>query len=132
MIFFATTLLITVLHALLDAIKIKRHEYIDHFWRSIVWFFVSLIPMIIIEANTSPGWYYPFTSVIVMLTIRVGFYDFFLNKFRGLSLWYTSTKSGSWWDNFYIKYGINQNAVRVSFFIFSLIHLTLLIIYKIY
>ena len=125
-------IIITVIHAYWDSIKIKKHEYIDHFWRSIVWFFVSLIPMIIIEANTSPEWYYPFTSVIVMLTIRVGFYDFFLNKFRGLSLLYTSTKSGSWWDNFYIKYGINQNAVRVSFFIFSLIHLTLLIIYKIY
>ena len=69
MIFFATALLITVLHALLDAIKIKRHEYIDHFWRSIVWFFVSLIPMIIIEANTSPEWYYPFTSVIVKVTV---------------------------------------------------------------
>lgn len=44
--------IITLTHAYLDSGKIKRHEYIDHFWRTTVWFFLCMIYVVCMDLFT--------------------------------------------------------------------------------
>jgi hypothetical protein len=129
MIYFGIILLFTLIHAFLDSRRIKNNLYIDHFLRGAIWFFSCFI-------------FYPFLSdgsltyltffVLALLSIRKGFYDFALNKFRGLSFWYTSTTTTSQIDLFQQKIKINQNVVSLVALIGSLLLLTIAIIQEIY
>jgi len=112
--------IITILHAYLDSRKIKRNEYIDHFWRSVVWFFICLIPMIYVDLTQQKDSSYPFIYLIQMFIIRIGIYDFSLNIFRGLSPFYISKTTGSKIDLFYQRIGINQNVIRIIFLIITI------------
>lgn len=129
MIYFSIILLFTLIHAYLDSHRIKKNLEIDHFLRSAIWFFSCFI-------------FYPFLSngslsylvffVLALLSIRKGFYDFALNKFRGLSFWYTSTTTTSQIDLFQQKFKINQHLVSIAALIGSLFLLTIAIIKGIY
>jgi len=129
MIYFAIILLFTLTHAYLDSCRIKKNLEIDHFLRGAVWFFSCFI-------------FYPFLSdysffylayfCLLILSIRKGFYDFVLNKFRGLSFWYTSTTTTSQIDLFQQKFKINQHVVSIAALIGSLFLLTIAIIKGIY
>jgi len=114
--------IITLTHAYLDSRKIKRNEYIDHFWRSVVWFFLCLIPMVYIDVTQEKPWEYPFLYVAYMIVFRIGVYDFALNKFRGLNFGYISKSTTSVIDQFYIQHGINQNVLRIICLITALIY----------
>ena len=68
---------------------------------------------------------------ITVAVLRVGFYDFCLNLFRGKSIWYispnadgnyTGTKE-SLYDDLLHRFGINANTIRVSGVIASIVWL---------
>lgn len=132
MIYFSFALLATIVHAYLDAQKIKRHEPIDHFWRSVVWVFVTAIPMIVIDLTLVNDWTYPFLCVLIGICIRAGFFDYALNKFRGLDFNYVSLSTNSFIDTFYRNNGINQNYIRIVFLIASIGSFIYLAYFKIY
>ncbi len=117
MIYLTLVLIFTLIHAKLDAIKILRHEYIDHFWRTTIWFFACILPIPFIESFD----FYFVYAIMSAIIIRIGFYDFSLNKFRKLPWSYTSTMTGSFWDKFEQKYNIDENIVRWSGLILSIL-----------
>lgn len=129
MIYFAIILLFTFVHAYLDSRRIKKNLEIDHFSRAAVWFFACFVfyPFL-----TDWSFFYLGYFGLSVLSIRKGFYDFALNKFRGLSLWYTSTTTTSQIDLFQQKYKINQHVVSIAALIGSLFLLTIAIIKGIY
>lgn len=129
MIYFVIILLFTLIHAYLDSRRIKKNLEIDHFLRGAIWFFCCFI----FYPFLSDGYlYYLVFFVLTLLSIRKGFYDFALNKFRGLSFWYTSTTTTSQVGLFQQKFKINQNVVSLIALIGSLLLLTVAIIQEIY
>lgn len=129
MIYFVIILLFTLVHAYLDSCRIKKNLEIDHSTRAFIWFFCCFVfyPFL-----TDYSWFYLIYFVLLALSIRKGFYDFALNKFRGLSLWYTSTTTTSQIDLFQQKYKINQHVVSIAALVGSLFLLTVAIIKGIY
>lgn len=111
------SLLITIIHALMDASKIGRGEYIDHTKRALIWGAVCSIPIPIIMFCFEYKWTYFFEAIAYMLCTRVAFYDIVLNVRRGLDYTYTSKLTGSKIDLFYQKHNINQHAIRQIFFV---------------
>ncbi len=113
--------IITLTHAYLDSGKIKRHEYIDHFWRTTVWFFLCMIYVVCMDLFTDKHDFYSLEMVAYMIAFRIGFYDFVLNLFRGLSIWYKSETTTSVIDQWYRRNNINQNAIRIIFAIIAIL-----------
>jgi len=109
------SLLITIIHAIMDASKIGRGEYIDHTKRALIWGAVCSIPIPIIIFFFEYKWTYFFEAIVYMLCTRAAFYDIILNVRRGLDYTYTSKLTGSKIDLFYQKYKINQHTVRQIF-----------------
>lgn len=121
MLYIPLIVLITILHAYLDAQKIKKHEYIDHSWRSTIYFFSCLLCTILIEyTSTIPNWY-PFACLGLIVTTRVSIFDYALNIFRNKPLSYTSLTTSSTIDQFYNKYKININIIRITSWIITII-----------
>jgi len=106
-------LLVTIIHAYLDAEKIKKHEYIDHFWRSVVYFFVCFSAVVSIDLLSEQFDLYPFVGLLMIVYVRFVVFDLMLNHFRNFPLNYTSIKTGSTIDKFFMKNNFNPFILKV-------------------
>lgn len=132
MIYIPLITFITIIHAYLDAQKIKKHKYIDHFWRSTIYFFTCILCTIIIEyISNIPSWY-PFMCLGLITTTRISIFDYALNLFRNKPLNYTSLTTGSTTDQFYNRYKININIIRLTSWILTITSYIYLYINNIY
>jgi hypothetical protein len=122
-----------VLHAYIDADEIKRYKTINH---KVEFFFFSFtIAFSILMFYQS--WYlltfleWAIYCVVTTLFLRVGFYDFSLNLFRGKNLWYVSKNADgnysgtkeSLYDDLLHKFCLNPNAIRLGGVIISILWL---------
>jgi|GEM_PF-5041516 len=130
--YYGTILFLVVLHALVDAEEIKAHKTINHNQEFIFFSITSLLTIYLFyEKELMPLIQWLFFCGITIVFLRVGFYDFFLNLFRGKSIWYTSQNADgnykgtkeSLYDDLLHKFGINANTIRVSGVIASIIWL---------
>jgi hypothetical protein len=131
--YYFIALFLVVLHAFIDADEIKRYKTINH---KVEFFFFSftICFSILIFYKSS----YALTFIewclycgVTTLFLRVGFYDFSLNLFRGKSIGYISKNADgnyqgekeSLYDDLLHRFGINANFVRLGGIIISIIWL---------
>ena len=106
------SLIITFIHAMLDAKKIKKGEYINHSMRAAIWGAVCSAMSFVLMLVFGYDLKYLILAVIASVIIRTAFYDLMLNTLRGKNFLYISEFTGSKIDLLYQRLGINQNYVR--------------------
>jgi hypothetical protein len=134
--YYFIALFLVVLHAFIDADEIKRYKTINHkveffffsftICLSIILFYQSWYSLTFVEWGLYCG--------VTTLFLRVGFYDFSLNLFRGKNIGYISQNADgnyqgtkeSLYDDLLHKFGINANFVRISGIVISIIWLLLI------
>ncbi len=112
MLLLALSLIITLIHAYLDAVKIENGDYIHHSTRATIWGAVCASVSIIIALCFGYDLNYVLGAIIASVIVRTAFYDIFLNTIRGKYFLYISEFTGSKIDLFYQRVGINQNYIR--------------------
>lgn len=118
------SLIITFIHAMLDANKIKKREYINHSTRAAIWGAVCSAMSFALMLVFGYDLKYLIEAVMSSIVIRTAFYDVILNTIRGKYFLYISEFTGSKIDLLYQRLGINQNFIRgfatiVSFFLLA-------------
>lgn len=112
MLLLALSFIITLFHALLDAIKIEKGEYIHHSTRAAIWGAICASVSIVIALCFGYDLKYVLGAIIASVIVRTAFYDIILNTLRGKYFLYISEFTGSKIDLFYQRVGINQNYIR--------------------
>jgi len=129
MFYFVCIFLLVLLHATIDAKNILDGKSIDHkkesIWFSIFCAVVSISFYFFHDVNMSFILWFKH-CVLTILIIRSGWFDFLLNIFRGLNIFYisknadgnyTGTKE-SRWDDFIGKY---SNLFRIFNLVLSIV-----------
>jgi hypothetical protein len=95
--YYFIALFLVVLHAYIDADEIKRNKTINHKVEFFFFSFVVLLSIIMFYQSWYPLSFLQWTIFcgITTLFLRVGFYDFSLNLFRGKKIDYTSSTTNS-------------------------------------
>jgi len=111
-------LILTVLNAVIDANKIATGKPIYHATEYLI--FLGLCIAVSFACNwifhEGVNWFILIVAAIVGSTVtRTAFFNFILNKLRGLPLSFESTSTSSGIDQLEEKLGINQWIVSVIF-----------------
>ena len=80
MLLLALSFIITLFHALLDAIKIEKGEYIDHSTRAAIWGVACASESMIIALCFGYDLNYVLGAIIASVIVRTAFYDIFLKQ----------------------------------------------------
>lgn len=131
--YYLISIFLVVLHAYIDADEIKRYKTINHKVEFFFFSFVVLLSIIMFYQSWYPLSFLQWTIFcgITTLFLRIGFYDFSLNLFRGKSIWYVSPNADgnytgtkeSLYDDLLHRFGLKPNVVRLGGVIISILWL---------
>jgi len=131
--YYFIALFLVVVHAYIDADEIKRYKTINHKVEFLFFSFTICLSILLFYQS----WYslsfleWAMYCGITTLFLRVGFYDFSLNLFRGKNLWYVSKNADgnysgtkeSLYDDLLHKFSLNPNVIRLVGVIISILWL---------
>ncbi len=122
---------LTMLNAYFDSWQFSKWKTVNHFSEFAIYFALSVALCVVIDWDKKYSVAWLFWCIVTTLLTRAAIYDFALNIFRGLSVFYISANaldgySGtneSWWDS---KVKKHANWVRLG----SLVAYLIWIIYS--